>query len=849
MFGVIEPRISIDSLSSTPSLNDDENSDVDYLEKPDEGHKVETGTAANPQFVYSTAVESAVASLVDPSDLESQVSSTTRSPTELGPRPGNRSPAKSASNVYRGSPLRQRQDALNTDKTSFSRRMGAPQSVTPSSDDMDESVLMLVSNLHRFESQHEDAESQQSESEVNTNPTIIQGPIGGVPQGDQWRYRTGSPPVEHYYNTPMGGPEGSNTEQQIRPDAGYYETAQYIFGGDDYFVHSADNQSRQLFATPSGAKDECYASAANTVSPSTSIGITEQASRGLAGSGADAAGMGSFRTPTAADDHFASGHEHHFSDYSHDVGSLLSDSATGCGIERIQSEDIVALMNHLTVRDAQRNARDTEILVTLVRSAAEMRTSFEQMEKFIAEQCKLILDTTERGHERTQTALGGPRPLPPSGSRNRQLNTAEEDKRKNILKRVLKGLSLKGNDLSKIEGVLEQLLDEVEALRAGQEGGIPRNGSTDLAGHGTYGQNGAPIGTSRSPYGFSPSRPFDAARREPDQCVSKVREIDEYLNLHHEDQCMTSHLPVRDALRRERSGSLPLDTPPRKPVPPAARSTDNTPNAEKARKNKPNGSPIFPKTSRWFKSTATSVGNNIHTGIQPSRKERLVSDKSRSGSDIAPLGAYTANYYAPNEDDRIRSTYTFDDEQGENRPPSPSVPFQVSYALKYRGPRGSLELQHPQPRQGPTGRYQSRLETEAQTFSGPISPMSSDQWGSNSSLSAASPIHNRNSGVSGKPRQNYSEASSPVLGPPRPPQVKEEGPLVPCRPPKVTEDEEPAYSANRVASRSSVFCSPPTRKPTGPRPLIPAGSYSPGKIKQTRYRGRSAQIDYSDDEH
>lgn len=46
-------------------------------------------------------------------------------------------------------------------------------------------------------------------------------------------------------------------------------------------------------------------------------------------------------------------------------------------IDNLQQRDITALLDHLTVQDAQRNARDTEILVTLVRSAAEMRNSHE----------------------------------------------------------------------------------------------------------------------------------------------------------------------------------------------------------------------------------------------------------------------------------------------------------------------------------------------------------------------------------------------------------------------------------------------------------------------------------------
>jgi hypothetical protein len=869
----MEPRLSIDSLSSAPSTNlarstrqgtihshsqsalsqqlsqdspglgyeqsrqpegddhfygygeesrvtvDDENSDVDFMDKVKEGQHVGTGVAANPQFHHPMGVESAVASLMDPSVLESQIesqlsqlSSSNRSQTDLGQRSGSRSPEKQTGEAYRGSPLKQRQDASTADETSFPRRMGAtspPQSVTQSYDELDDSDIMDANVPRGLDSPMADAESQESESEINTNPSIIQGPAGGVAQGDHWTYNSRSPPVDQYYDG-GSGPPGLSDEQQRGIDAEYYQTAKNIFGGDEYYNHSVDNQARQLFGTPPGAKDEGYVSAANPMSPS--VGTPKQGSRGLAGP--DAASVAPFDGPTP-EDPFGPGHQRHFSGYSHGVGSPLYDSATGRGIERIQSQDIVALMDHLTVRDAQRNARDTEILVTLVRSAAEMRTSFEQMKKFIAEQDDLIMDTSDRAHERTHKALGGPRPLPPSTSRNRQLNTAEEDdKRKNIFKRALKGLSLKsGNDLSKIEGMLEQLLEEVEYLRSGQDGVSPRQATRPASIDSGYelAQNGAPVENSRSAHLSSPHQ-----RRNSDQRVSTVHEVDEEdLELDEGDDYMTGHLPIREPPHHERAGSLPLSTPPRKPVAAGARSTDTTPKAEKndkTRKHKSSSSSIFPKISRWSRSTATSMGDNIRNSIQPSRKERPTSELSRSGSDLAE-GAYKGDYYDPQGDDRIRSTYTFDDPNQENRPPSPLVPSQVSEIPKYRGHRGSLELQHPQPRQGPTGRYQSRLETEAQTYGGPISPTGSDQWESNPSLSAVNPNQQRFSGASRlSPISDagYSETSSRTPGPPRPPKVKDEGPLVPERPHKVSEDEEPAYgaSADRAVSRVRTAQSP-----------------------------------------
>lgn len=513
--------------------------------------------------------------------------------------------------------------------------------------------------------------------------------------------------------------------------------------------------------------------------------------------------------------------------------------------------------------------------MTLVRSAAEMRTSFEEMKKFIAQQDGLLMDSNDKHHERTQRSLGGPRPLPPSSSRSRQLNAEDDDdlnsKRKNIFKRALKGLSLKsGNDLSKIEGMLEQLLEEVEALRAGNDIPPPRTslrtGSIDTNGFETKAQDNGAVTGPRSPYASSPRG------ANGDQRVSTVPEEDEDDDeeIDENDAYMTSHLPMRQSARHERAGSLPLSTPPRKPVPNGSHSTETTPKAaDKKQKHKSSSSSIFPKISRWSKSTATSMGDNIRHSMQPARKERPYSHVSRSGSDLA-LGAYSkpGDYYDPEGDDRIRSNYTLDEDQQENRPPSPLVPSAVSEAPKYRAHRGSLDLKHPQPRQGPTGRYQNALETQAQSYTTPASP-NSDQWGSNTSLP---PVQNQNrfsagSRLSPISDAQYSETSSRQPGPPRPPKVKDEGPLVPERPPKVLEDNEETYgdrSVSKVRSHSkftllkhskfdtnskqgSAIRSPPTRKPTGPRPLTSGGAYSPSNIKRTRYRGSPMQIDYDDD--
>ncbi|EPS33360.1 hypothetical protein PDE_08322 [Penicillium oxalicum 114-2] len=830
-----------------------DDSELDFMEKVREGQHVSEGVGANPQFVHPLAVESNVASLMDPSVLESHVSgqSGRRSLVDIE-RVASRSPEK------RGSPLKQVQEAPSLDETSFPRRMGMtspPQSVTQSIEGLDEN-LVPAAGARGLDSPLEDADdrSQESESEINTNPSIIQGPIGGVPPVDQDHW--GAAPVS-YYDSPAVQHAGAHDrahQPQRSFDAEYYETAKNIFGGDDYFVEGQDDQ---LFGTPPHAKDEGYVSAANPMSPSN--GTPSKGSRGFA---AGAPVAGTFDSSGGADDPFASDQQRHFSGYSHGVESPLYDSATGRGIERIQSKDIVALMDHLTVRDAQRNARDTEILVTLVRSAAEMRTSFEEMKKFIAAQDEKLQDSTEKQHSQTLRALGGPRPLPPSGSRSRQMNLEDEEdfqsKRKNIFRRALKGLSLKsGNDLAKIEGMLEQLLDEVEALREGQGLPSPRNGLPGVGAMSHDPANGfSAAGAANRPQHGAGSRPSTSDHHADNHMVDDL-EDNEDLDIDDDDRFIAAHLPVQEPVRHERAGSMPLSTPPRKPVPTGARSTETTPknSVDKARKHKSSSSSIFPKFSRWSKTTASSMGDNIRNSIQPNRKERPYSDPSRSGSDVPQEAYKTGDFYDAQGDDRLRSTYTLDEAQDENRPPSPLVPSQVSEAPKYRAHRGSLDLQHPQPRQGPTGRYQNQLENQAQTYTTPTSP-TSDQWGSNPSLPPALATHNRystGSRLSPISDAGYSEASSRTPGPPRPPKVKDNGPLVPERPPKISEEEDqasapaqPDHNGERVVSKSSLR-SPPTRRPTGPRPLTSGGgSYSPSNIKRTRYRGSPMQIDYDD---
>lgn len=517
-----------------------------------------------------------------------------------------------------------------------------------------------------------------------------------------------------------------------------------------------------------------------------------------------------------------------------------------------------------------------------------MRNSFEDMKRFIAEQDDLIMDTADKQHDRTQKAIGGPRPQPlgsprfPGGPPRRNTNDSAmanemDAKRKNIFKRALRGLGSKNADVGNIEAMLTQLLGEVEGLRAAQEGrpigNVSRGASynsNDLQpvaedGYEPEGQAGTSSTGDRSGYfsNNSSRQVADAARapnggrRNSENRVSTVMEGDEDqepLEPHEQDvldrqmtnesQLLSPSREMPDGREDSRGGSVPLATPPRIPIPSntGAHSNENTPRMSsdgKGRKHKSSSSSFFPKISRWSKTTASSVGDNIRQGFQTSsqRKERPYSEVSRSGSDLNGQHYTDYDYYDPQGDDKLNfmDTVGDDDEsmrsrtssRQDNRPHSPLIPSQVSENPKYEAHRNSLNLQHPTPRQAPTDRYQSHLESQAQNFGSPTS-VNSEQWGSNPNLLPTtsqqqqqhqqprassgyaagghlSPIHSSDAGYSDT-SSRFGEEEQQQQGPPRPPKVRDDEPLMPARPPKVPIDStntgKPTF-ADHIAARNA----------------------------------------------
>ena len=475
-----------------------------------------------------------------------------------------------------------------------------------------------------------------------------------------------------------------------------------------------------------------------------------------------------------------------------------------------------------------------------------MRNSFEEMKKFICEQDDVLAEHNAKQHDRTiqKLTIGGPRPQPGATfTRGASAEDEGEDpnaKKRSIFRRALKGLGNRNqNNVSRIEETLERLLNEVQELKSGdvrtsapatRESVDSYNNMHAAAADGYEPDGQAGTGsTGQSGYfSSSPSRGPSAMkdfRHDSQNRVSTVLEADEELDDHERNMLDDGMLtPTRE---HPRAGSVPLGTPPQTQFPAGTQSNEHTPktSSDRTRKHKSNSSSFIPKFSRWSKTTTSSMADNPRNSN--GRRERPFSEASRSGE----LQQYDNGHYSPTGDDRIGSNDSFvndptataqaqrQDDVEDDRPPSPLIPSEVSAKSedpKYQAVRNSVNLQHPQPRPGPTHLYQHHLESQAQNFSGTRSPISptSDTFGSDPALArympAAGQRYSGNAGTMSPviSEGGYSERSaSGEQAPPRPPKVKadDDGPLIPssstltagpARPPKLTrKDNRPTFAS------------------------------------------------------
>ncbi|KAI5925128.1 hypothetical protein F4810DRAFT_708930 [Camillea tinctor] len=587
----------------------------------------------------------------------------------------------------------------------------------------------------------------------------------------------------------------------------------------------------------------------------------------------------------------------------------LYDPATGTGIDRIQSKDIIALMEHLMVRDAQRSARDTEILVTLVRSAADMRNSFEDIKRMLADSEDQIIGEVKDNTEKTvKRHLGGPRPFPGSAARSIQGSQAGTDdlpaKKRNLLRRALQGLSAKGtNDLGRIEDMLMQLLTDVDVLKhqtAGNEGLMSTqnrsvenlqsempyehdrgyepegNAGTSTASHASH------SGHLSTPQSRNASTRFANDRKFADRISTVPEDENEYnsrpvsAQQAYTQQGLLS--PIED---RTRGGSLPIGTPPQSSpqMHQYSVSNENTPRTDEGKKNKTKSSGFASKVSRWSETTASSISKAFRSsGGSRKQEEYMPAPPSRSGSDFANYDSYQQHQDVYGND-TLHSGFSQDviPPMNDNVPTTPMMSHPqgpATYATpedpKYKAHRNSVNLQHPQPRNGQAQRFQQVWESSAQEYD-TMSPRSADWAGSAISLNrfpqqsaqGYSEISALNSGHDADDYSWVDPTSPGAQGPPRPPKEPLDGQspaqsqtppqhlrlsqLQKEQSPQAHHSSESGYGTSNTHGGSYRSGSPrlenrnlsaalgvPTRRPSGPRAMTPSRGSEDGEERRRK---------------
>lgn len=347
----------------------DDSMDAPYLDKVTAAQELQGGSGGrNPDFVHTPmAVESAVASLLDTSTVSMR----------------SKQGGKSFTGSHEGEDVRVDREIpqQNLDKVSLGEKpdeydevsaKGSPrQSVAQSDDGSEAPITMGASGLPLANDPlPEIGHGLHSDSDISTNPSIIQGPMGGFQDDnlDHWPNKPTPPEPKGDF---VSQSKDSSAHESLKAAAASFLTAaatasrdqspkkqdvsrdpslreayqprvqdEYETGINNDFGSNRDSyMSRQTI--PSPPKDEGYGSGPQPHSPEISFNKAKTFNDGMDGNIDD-------------DDVFVGpGHARHASTNSHGLahgmGSPLYDSATGGGIDRIQSKDIVALMDHVRI--------------------------------------------------------------------------------------------------------------------------------------------------------------------------------------------------------------------------------------------------------------------------------------------------------------------------------------------------------------------------------------------------------------------------------------------------------------------------------------------------------------------
>ena len=361
----------------------DDSMDAPYLDKVTAAQQVR-GMGANPEYVHTpVAVESAVASLHDPSVLSVRSRPGEKAYTESLDEEQHRkdtyregevkglglNTSEDYSNEHGGATSPQRSYRDDQDSVADSPR----QSIAKSLDDREEHIPTGISAMPLADDpMPEIGHGLDSDSDLNTNPSIIQGPIGGLPTDnrDHWPYQPTPPhskgefPAksnEHSVHESLKAAAGGflsvaassrdrvSLDQRNKSREASMKSASRPGSVDSYGqgVNHDFGPIRDSYMTnqgiPTPPKDEGYDSGHQPRSP----GQTPELKNRDIGSYSPNQVPG-FSDLIGDDDPFVGKtHTRHLSGNSHGMPSPLYDSATGGGIDRIQSKDIVALMDHV----------------------------------------------------------------------------------------------------------------------------------------------------------------------------------------------------------------------------------------------------------------------------------------------------------------------------------------------------------------------------------------------------------------------------------------------------------------------------------------------------------------------
>ena len=354
----------------------DDSIDAPHLDREMDGQKHQQVEARRELDYRSTpvGVESAVASLLDTSVLSVRSKQGDTSLVDSSDKEEARGSTYSASREVRSeeglhkAQLDQAGLERSYDRQQHSTKSSPRQSIAHSEDGGHEVIPMGASGLPRADSPiPEIGHFAHSDSDISTNPSIIQGPMAGTPSGnrDHWPFQPTPPQPK---GNLMSQSKETSAHESLKAAAKGFLTAaaganqekdsdedrirsRELSVKDDYQPRAGDDHGTDHDI---GVTRDSYMSGQGIPSPPRDEGYVSGPQRGLPSPEVAFKDAKSFNDglPDVDDDPFVSqSHTRHLSTNSglaRGMGSPLYDSATGNGIDRIQSKDIVALMDHVS---------------------------------------------------------------------------------------------------------------------------------------------------------------------------------------------------------------------------------------------------------------------------------------------------------------------------------------------------------------------------------------------------------------------------------------------------------------------------------------------------------------------